>query len=360
MTNLKKIESVDDLKFLAKSFAKSNLFDTGKDAYKAITKVQMGQEMGLGPATSMSNVHVVDGKPSAGSHVYSAKVKSSDKYHYKVLEKNDEKCVLEWWEKSPITDDWEKAGTSEFTIEDAEQANLLHKNNWQNYPEDMCFARAITRGIRTHAPDLTETGAYVPDELGDDSFEGNEAEPIDEPEEAEDVQETEFEIDEGDTSDEDEQDDKPESEASEDESEDESDTKDDDITDDQLKKLNTVGSKMYELCSWKPTWDDKRPDLVEQVTDGRTDSSTELKKDEANDLIDNLEKQYKMYKKMLEQYPDNYKLAKQLAGRIDGITGKGDHGELIEKIESKIETDNESDEGDDDEEPEEDLDNVDF
>jgi len=54
-----------------------------------------------------------------------------------------------------------------YTLADAETARLLSKDNWRKNPEDMLVARATSRAMRRHAPDVM-VGVYSADELEDD------------------------------------------------------------------------------------------------------------------------------------------------------------------------------------------------
>ena len=51
------------------------------------------------------------------------------------------------------------------TMEDAKRAGLLGKTSWQRYPEDMLFARALSRGARRFCPDALGGAIYTPEEL---------------------------------------------------------------------------------------------------------------------------------------------------------------------------------------------------
>ena len=44
---------------------------------------------------------------------------------------------------------------SEFKMSDAAKADLLKKDNWNNYPARMCDARAFTSGAREIGSDIT-------------------------------------------------------------------------------------------------------------------------------------------------------------------------------------------------------------
>ena len=61
-------------------------------------------------------------------------------------------------------------GVSTFTMEDAKAAKLNAKDNWQKFPRNMLFARAISNGVRWYCPDVFSGAAvYTPDEIGVDA-----------------------------------------------------------------------------------------------------------------------------------------------------------------------------------------------
>lgn len=59
----------------------------------------------------------------------------------------------------------ESLGVSEFTIEEARQAELTSRPPWRKYPRAMLFARAMSQGVRTYCPDVFGTAVYTPEEL---------------------------------------------------------------------------------------------------------------------------------------------------------------------------------------------------
>jgi hypothetical protein len=85
---------------------------------------------------------------------------------------DDQACVLEFFENG------ESQGKSQFTWEDAQTTKyydkkrggwkpLASKHNYQNFPANMLFARAISNGVRWYAPDVfSGSTVYTPDELG--------------------------------------------------------------------------------------------------------------------------------------------------------------------------------------------------
>lgn len=176
------IKNFKQLKSVSEAMAQSGYFSDARSASKAMAKIMFGKELNVGPASSMSNIHIIKGKPSIGSHLIAAKVKQSDKYDYQVKSHDNEHCVIEWFEGG------EKVGQSSFTIEQAEDIGLLSKDNWQNYPENMLFARALSNGAKFYCPDVFITGVYTPEEM----------EAVDNPpeqrESVEDVDEEDFEL----------------------------------------------------------------------------------------------------------------------------------------------------------------------
>lgn len=153
---------------LAQHFAASGYFKDASEMSQAVVKIVAGEEVGLGPMASMQGIHIIDGKPSHSANVLAALIKRSEKYDYKVLRSDDEVCELEFFE------DGEPVGISKFTIERARKmkakeygkwVSLAETLRWRNSPEDMLFARTISRGHRKFAPDVTAgVPAYTPED----------------------------------------------------------------------------------------------------------------------------------------------------------------------------------------------------
>jgi hypothetical protein len=58
--------------------------------------------------------------------------------------------------------------TVTFTMEDARRAGLAGKTNWKQYPQSMCWARAVAQLCRMLFADVTLGLSYTPEELGAD------------------------------------------------------------------------------------------------------------------------------------------------------------------------------------------------
>lgn len=145
---------------MAHHFVKSGFFRDTNDISKAVVKIVLGAEFGLGAVTSMMNVYIVEGKPSMGAHLIGALVRKAG-YDYRVPENSNTKCRIVFYDKQH-----KEMGESIFTIEDATKAQLAGKGNWAKYPKAMLFARAMSQGAKMHCPDATMGVLYTPDELG--------------------------------------------------------------------------------------------------------------------------------------------------------------------------------------------------
>jgi hypothetical protein len=137
---------------MVEAMSRSGFFKEARDIDKAITLALVGQELGIGPATAIRGIHIIEGKTSLSSNLMAAQIKGSGKYTYRVRENTSKVCRIEFFEM--VAGKSESIGTSEFTIEEAQQANLMGNPSWKKYPKAMLFARALSQGARTHTPDV--------------------------------------------------------------------------------------------------------------------------------------------------------------------------------------------------------------
>lgn len=138
-----------------------------------IAAILTGREMGLGPMQSLRDIYVVDGKPSLSAMLLLAQLRKGG---IQILESVTTRERA--WLRARRADTGEVCEV-EWTYEEASKIvsrgkSLVAKDNWQNYPEDMLFARCVGRLARRLGPDLI--GSVVPyasEELEDwDDFEG--------------------------------------------------------------------------------------------------------------------------------------------------------------------------------------------
>lgn len=156
----------EEVEKVAKAFVASGMF--GRDMERisqGITKIMAGQELGMAPFASMRAIHIIDGNATLSANTMAAMVKRSNRYDYVVKEKSTERCEIEFYE---VRDGKRsKVGVETFDKSEAQAAGLLNKNNWRNYPKAMMFARCMSNGVRTYAPDVFNGMlVYTPDEMG--------------------------------------------------------------------------------------------------------------------------------------------------------------------------------------------------
>lgn len=136
-----------------------------------------GNELGLPLMTSLSKIHVVDGRPGLASETMRSLVLAAG-----------HELWIESKSNTAVTVGGKRAGSSReqrvtWTIDDARAANLAGKDNWKKYPRAMLTARAMAELCRDLFPDVIG-GLYAVEEL-QDGFEFDqlpvEGEPVDEP-----------------------------------------------------------------------------------------------------------------------------------------------------------------------------------
>lgn len=138
-------------------FYKSGFFKDLQSAAQCVTKIMAGAEYGMGPFSSLQNIHLIQGKPTLAANAMAAAVKANPKYDYKVTRLDDEVCEITFFQNGdPI-------GVSQFTIEDAKKAGT---QNLQKFARNMMFARAMSNGVKWYCPDVFATAVYVPEEMG--------------------------------------------------------------------------------------------------------------------------------------------------------------------------------------------------
>jgi hypothetical protein len=144
----------------AQAYAASKYWPDAASLAQAFVKIEAGRELGLPAIVAMSEVHVIQGKPTLGAGALATLIKTSGRYDYRVIELNDERCALRFLDVQAGD-----LGESVFTIEDARKAGLAARSTWRQYPRNMLFARALSNGVAWFCPDVTTGRVYVPEEL---------------------------------------------------------------------------------------------------------------------------------------------------------------------------------------------------
>ncbi len=151
-----------DMESVAGHFVRSGFFKDARDVSQAVVKIMAGREVGLESFAAMSGVQIIQGKACFGASTLAALVQRSGKYRFRVNANSAECCSIEFFEKA---DSWASVGTSEFTMADAQRAQLLSNPTWQKYPKAMLYARAMSQGVRMFCPEVGCGPVYVPEEL---------------------------------------------------------------------------------------------------------------------------------------------------------------------------------------------------
>jgi hypothetical protein len=186
--------SLQEIFQLAEVFHRSNAWPDVRTAAMCVVKILAGRELGFPAFASMSNVHIIDGKPSVGAHLRAAAIKRSDRYDFEVVEASREACELAFYERTLMSGGETRKGvggwvkkkenvrmTLREAVENAadgsagvamawdkEKKGYKLKANWRNHPDDMLFARCVSKGYRRYCADLSSgVLAYDPDELGE-------------------------------------------------------------------------------------------------------------------------------------------------------------------------------------------------
>lgn len=155
---------------------KSGAYKDVKSAQDAALKIVFGNALGLDPTTSLSAIHLIQGKPTMSASLMASRIRqaSGGRFRYEIIKKDDKECSIQffeliedWTEEGKQIKKWIKPGPPEvFTIKMAEVAGLTKNDTWKKYPSNMLFARCIGNGIRTYCPEVMNgVPVYTPDEL---------------------------------------------------------------------------------------------------------------------------------------------------------------------------------------------------
>jgi hypothetical protein len=154
------IQTFADVERAAQAMAASGFFRDTAQAAQAVVKILAGQELGFGAFASMTGVHIIQGKPVLAANLMAAAVKRGGKYNYRIIHHDEKSCSIDFYENG------EKVGNSTFSMDDAKKAGISNQN-WQKYPRNMLFARALSNGQKWFAPDIFNGATvYTPDEMG--------------------------------------------------------------------------------------------------------------------------------------------------------------------------------------------------
>jgi hypothetical protein len=120
-----------------------------------------GEELGIPRMYGLSNIAIINGKPTCSAELMLALVKRDyGPGAIRVASSSAKECTVEYREPG-----WEGVSSYTWTIDDAKAANLINKEIWKQYPAAMLRARCISSVVRMAFPQCI-SGMYTPEELG--------------------------------------------------------------------------------------------------------------------------------------------------------------------------------------------------
>ncbi len=155
--------ALNDKLLMAKQIAESGLAPQGlKTPQQVFVALQWGHELGLSPMVAVSNISVINGKPTLSADIMFAIVRSHHEYAGCSWKKNDDHnaCV----EIRRKTGEYIETYIGYFSIPDAQKAGLMQKDVWKKYPSRMLKHRALSYACRDAFPDAL-AGIYTPEEI---------------------------------------------------------------------------------------------------------------------------------------------------------------------------------------------------
>jgi len=121
--------------------------------------LQKAKSIGLNPLDALNgSMYFVNGKVELSANTMNYLIRKAGHSVVKDEKSTKEVCIL----KGKRHDNGDTF-TCSFSIDDAKKAGIF-KNVWQTYPEDMLFARALTRLARQLFPDVCK-GCYIEGEI---------------------------------------------------------------------------------------------------------------------------------------------------------------------------------------------------
>lgn len=122
-----------------------------------------GRELGLPFMTSISHIHVINGKPCMSAELIQGLArKNLPGLVINILESDSNVAKIEFIRPEKGS----KPFIQSFSIEDAKRAELLRNPTWTKYPTAMLWSRAVTAGLRKICPEALMGVSYTPEELG--------------------------------------------------------------------------------------------------------------------------------------------------------------------------------------------------
>lgn len=121
-----------------------------------------GQELGIGPMSSLAKVHVIEGRPALSAELMRAIILRAG--HHLWLEESSATRVTIAGARKETPDHVTRIT---WTMDDAKRARVSNKDNWTKYPRAMLTARATGELARMVFPDVLAGISYTKEEVED-------------------------------------------------------------------------------------------------------------------------------------------------------------------------------------------------
>lgn len=160
--------SLPDRIEFAKALAESGLLPSAfkKQPASILWAMEYGDTLGISTLDAIQSIHVIEGKPSASSDLIASLVRRAG-HRLRVFAEYDDQGN---WTASIAQviriDDQEFTYEARWTPRRAQNAGLMGKSVWKNYPAAMGKARAITEVAREACSEVLHGAIYTPEELG--------------------------------------------------------------------------------------------------------------------------------------------------------------------------------------------------
>lgn len=145
---------LDPVKELSTTISSTEFVPAGLrgSAPKVLAAILYGREIGMPPMTALSQIAVINGRPTLSAEGMRALIMSAG-HQIRIAESSADKAVVKGRrsEDHNDPDGWQQFT---FTSRDAQLAGLLGKGPWTNYRADMLLARATTRCARAMFADV--------------------------------------------------------------------------------------------------------------------------------------------------------------------------------------------------------------
>lgn len=125
---------------------------------KVLACVARGRAMGIPDMVALNGIDIIDGKATLSAELMCAIVR--EHRHSITGEVNGERAVV----RGKRRDNGDTM-TAEFNVQMAETAGLLNKANWKRHPDDMMWARAVSKLCRRLFADCFAGGTYAPEDM---------------------------------------------------------------------------------------------------------------------------------------------------------------------------------------------------